>query len=219
MLLALLVFTFVLLIPGLIEHAEAFIAKGVSPDRRRRRRCCTLVPSALALTIPMSVLVGLLVAFARLSADREFVAMQACGLSLARLLRPVGLVSILAWAATSYVYLVAVPDSNQALPGDRLQRAGVEGRGRGAAAGVLRRVPEPGAVRAGRPGRPAAAGTACSSPIAARARRSAVYVARHGRVAIDRAEADRRDAARERAPATPPNAERRLRGVPVRSAR
>jgi LPS export ABC transporter permease LptG/LPS export ABC transporter permease LptF len=113
MLLALLVFTFVLLIPGLIEHAEAFIAKGVSPAVVATAML-TLVPSALALTIPMSVLVGLLVALARLSSDREFVAMQACGLSLVRLLRPVGLVSILAWAATSYVYLVAVPESNQA---------------------------------------------------------------------------------------------------------
>ena len=113
MLLALLVFTFVLLIPGLIEYAEDFIAKGVSP-LVVATAMLTLVPSALALTIPMSVLVGLLVAFARLSSDREFVAMQACGLSLVRLLRPVGLVAIVAWAATSYVYLVAVPDSNQA---------------------------------------------------------------------------------------------------------
>ena len=95
MLLALLVFTFVLLIPGLIEYAEDFIAKGVSP-LVVATAMLTLVPSALALTIPMSVLVGLLVAFARLSSDREFVAMQACGLSLVRLLRPVGLVAVVA---------------------------------------------------------------------------------------------------------------------------
>ncbi|HEY6508448.1 MAG TPA: LptF/LptG family permease, partial [Vicinamibacterales bacterium] len=113
MLLALLVFTFVLLIPGLIEQAEDFIAKGVSP-LLVAEAMLMLVPSALALTIPMSLLVGILVAFARLSADREFVAMQACGLSLWRLTRPVGLLSLVAWAATFYVYLVAVPDSNQA---------------------------------------------------------------------------------------------------------
>jgi len=112
LLLALLVFTFVLLIPGLIQNAEQFIAKGVSPGIVARAMLM-LVPSALAVTIPMSVLVGLLVAFARLSADREFVAMQACGLSLARLLRPVGLVSVAACAATAAVYLEAVPRSNQ----------------------------------------------------------------------------------------------------------
>jgi LPS export ABC transporter permease LptG/LPS export ABC transporter permease LptF len=113
LLLALLVFTFVLLIPLLIQYAEQFIAKGVSP-LIVIRAMLMLMPSQLALTIPMSVLVGLLIALARLSADREFVAMQACGISLVRLLRPVGLVSIVASIATAYVYLVAVPESNQA---------------------------------------------------------------------------------------------------------
>ena len=60
------------------------------------------------------MLLGLLVAFGRLSADREFVAMQACGVTLMRLLRPVGLLSVLGWAATSYVLIVALPNANQA---------------------------------------------------------------------------------------------------------
>jgi lipopolysaccharide export system permease protein len=78
LLLFLVLFTFVLLIPGLIEYAEAFIAKGVAP-MVVAKAMLTLVPSALALTIPMSVLVGLLVAFARLSSDREFVsALRGC---------------------------------------------------------------------------------------------------------------------------------------------
>ena len=108
----LLVFTFMLIIPFLIEYAESFISKGV-PVPVVLRVMATLLPSALALTIPMSLLLGLLVAFGRLSADREFVAMQACGVSLLRLLRPVGLLSIVAWAATTYILLVAVPDANQ----------------------------------------------------------------------------------------------------------
>jgi LPS export ABC transporter permease LptF/LPS export ABC transporter permease LptG len=184
MLLALLVFTFVLLIPGLIEHAEAFIAKGVSP-MVVAKAMLTLVPSALALTIPMSVLVGLLVAFARLSSDREFVAMQACGLSLVRLLRPVGLVSILAWGATSYVYLVAVPESNQAFReiAFNVLASKAEGEVRPRAffdefpnlVLYVQDIPADGAGWNGvflsdrRPNTP-----------------SAVYVARHGRVAIDR---------------------------------
>ena len=183
MLLALLVFTFVLLIPGLIEHAEAFIAKGVSPTVVATAML-TLVPSALALTIPMSVLVGLLVAFARLSTDREFVAMQACGLSLVRLLRPVGLVAVLAWAATSYVYLVAVPDSNQAFReiAFNVLASKAEGEVRPRTffdefpnlVLYVQDVPTSGGwngvfMSDRRPGS-----------------RSAVYVARHGRVAIDR---------------------------------
>jgi LPS export ABC transporter permease LptF/LPS export ABC transporter permease LptG len=108
----LLVFTFMLIIPYLIEYAESFISKGVA-TLVVLRIMATLLPATLALTIPMSLLLGLLVAFGRLSADREFVALQACGVSLRRLLRPVGLLSVLSWAATSYVLLVAVPDANQ----------------------------------------------------------------------------------------------------------
>src|SRR5688572_10024294 len=108
----LLIFTFMLIIPFLIEYAESFISKGV-PVPVVLRVMATLLPSALALTILMSLLLGLLVAFGRLSADREFVALQACGVSLLRLMRPVALLSVLAWIATSYILLVAVPDANQ----------------------------------------------------------------------------------------------------------
>ncbi len=111
--LGVLVFTFIFIIPEVMEYAESFIAKGVSP-LVIVQAMARLVPYALGLTIPTSLLMALLVAFGRLSADREFVAMQACGISLMRLLRPVGLVSVACWAATSYIYLYAIPDNNQA---------------------------------------------------------------------------------------------------------
>ena len=110
---ALLVFTFILIVPSMMQYAEAFIAKGV-PTSIVLRAMATLLPSSLALSIPSALLIALLIAFGRLSADREFVAMQACGISVARLLWPVGFISILGWAATSYVMLDALPDANQA---------------------------------------------------------------------------------------------------------
>jgi LPS export ABC transporter permease LptG/LPS export ABC transporter permease LptF len=110
--LGLLIFTFILIIPFLIELAEQFISKGVATGVVLQLMA-TLLPQALGLTIPMSLLLGLLVAFGRLSADREFVAMQACGVSLLRLAQPVALMSVVCWAATSYVLLVAVPNANQ----------------------------------------------------------------------------------------------------------
>ena len=109
----LLIFTFILIIPFLIQYAEAFIAKGVG-STVVLRVMVTLLPQALALSIPAALLIGLLIAFGRLSADREFVAMQACGVSVARLLRPVGVIAVAAWAATAYVMLEALPDANQA---------------------------------------------------------------------------------------------------------
>ncbi|MBP7779013.1 MAG: LPS export ABC transporter permease LptF [Acidobacteria bacterium] len=110
--LALLVLTFILIIPFIIAQAETMIAKGV-PWLAVARVMGTLVPQALGLTIPMALLVGLLVALGRLSSDREVVAMQACGLSVLRLLRPALLIGVLGWAATSWVLIWAIPDANQ----------------------------------------------------------------------------------------------------------
>lgn len=110
--LALLVLTFILIIPFIIAQAETMIAKGV-PWMTVARVMVTLLPASLGLTIPMSLLVGLLIALGRLSGDREVAAMLACGLSPMRLLRPALGVGLLAWAATSYVMIWAIPDANQ----------------------------------------------------------------------------------------------------------
>jgi LPS export ABC transporter permease LptG/LPS export ABC transporter permease LptF len=111
--LGLAVFTFLLIVPELMRYAEDYVSKGVSLWIVARL-IATLLPYSLALTIPMSVLLALLVAFGRLSADREFVALQACGVSLYRLCRPVALVSVTSCLATAYVYMVLIPVGNQA---------------------------------------------------------------------------------------------------------
>jgi len=112
-LLALLVFTFILIIPFIIELAETMIAKGV-PTSTILQLTVTLLPQALALTIPMALLIGLLVGLGRLSADREFVVMMACGISPYRLLQPLLVFAMVCWGATSWVMLKAMPDGNQA---------------------------------------------------------------------------------------------------------
>jgi LPS export ABC transporter permease LptG/LPS export ABC transporter permease LptF len=111
--LGLLVFTFLLIVPELMRYAEEYVSKGVSLWVVTQL-VVTLLPYSLALTIPMSLLLALLVAFGRLSADREFVALQACGVSLYRLFRPVALVAITACLSTAYVYMVLIPVGNQA---------------------------------------------------------------------------------------------------------
>jgi lipopolysaccharide export system permease protein len=111
--LALLVFTFMLMMQPIDRNAQALLEKGVSASVIVRM-LALLVPQALAITIPMSFLLGLLVAFGRLSADSEWVALQACGVGLHRVLRPVLVLAVLCWAATQWVMVVAVPRSNQA---------------------------------------------------------------------------------------------------------
>src|SRR4051812_14112929 len=109
---SLTVLTFILEIPPILLQAEDLIAKGVE-WATVARVLLTLLPQALGLTIPMSVLLGILIGFGRLSSDREFVAIQACGVSLIRLARPVLLVAALATAATAYEMIVALPNANQ----------------------------------------------------------------------------------------------------------
>lgn len=111
--LSLLLLTFALEIPPILQHGEALIAEGASWDIVVRV-LATLVPQALGITIPMALLVGILITLGRLSGDREIVAMEACGVSLGRLLRPLLLFGVIATAATTYVMIVALPFANQA---------------------------------------------------------------------------------------------------------
>lgn len=113
LLIGLTILTFILVLPPILAVGEEFISKGVEWSVVANAMT-KLLPSALSVTIPMAVLLGILTGFGRLSADREFVAMQACGVSLARLLRPVLLVATLGTAATAYEIIVALPNANQA---------------------------------------------------------------------------------------------------------
>ena len=112
MILALLIFTFLLTLPPFMQHLENLLAKGAGITTVARL-LWTLVPQALGLTIPMALLVGILVGLGRLSADREAVALLACGISPYRLLRPIGALALVAAIGTLYVMVVAIPDANR----------------------------------------------------------------------------------------------------------
>jgi lipopolysaccharide export system permease protein len=111
-LLSLVIFTFLLEIPPVMRDLEMLVSKGVS-WQVAGRIVLTLIPQALGLTIPMALLTGLLIGLGRLSADRETVALLACGVSPHRLLRPVLLMAAVAASATLYVMVKAIPDANQ----------------------------------------------------------------------------------------------------------
>ena len=73
----------------------------------------TLLPYSLGFTIPMALLVGVLMGLGRLSGDREVVAMQACGISVFRILTPLLLLATLAAAIDCYILTEAVPNANR----------------------------------------------------------------------------------------------------------
>jgi LPS export ABC transporter permease LptF/LPS export ABC transporter permease LptG len=110
--LSLLLLTFILVIPPILREVEELIVRGIAWSTFLHL-LVLLLPQALALTIPMAVLLGILIAFGRLSGDREFVALQACGVSPFRLIRPVAVVAVVAMAATAHQIIVALPDANQ----------------------------------------------------------------------------------------------------------
>src|SRR5262245_31806341 len=97
-LIVLAVLTFLLEVPVVLQQGEKLIEKGVQ-WHIVAQVILTLLPQALAITIPSALLVGMLVAFGRVSADREFVAMQACGVSIYQVMPAVVLFSVLATAA------------------------------------------------------------------------------------------------------------------------
>jgi LPS export ABC transporter permease LptG/LPS export ABC transporter permease LptF len=112
-LLALLLLTFALEIPPILDQGERLITHGASWGVVVRV-LATLVPQSLGVTIPMALLIGVLIALGRLAVDREIVALEACGVSPARLLRPLAALALVATAATTYVMIVALPAANQA---------------------------------------------------------------------------------------------------------
>jgi len=106
------VLSFLLEVPVILNQGEDLIRKGVE-WHVVFEVLLTLLPQALAITIPCALLVGVLVGFGRLSADREFVAMQACGISIFRVFRPIVLLAVLGSGATAYETIVALPSANQ----------------------------------------------------------------------------------------------------------
>lgn len=112
MLIALLIFTFLLQLPPIMRELEKLVAKGVGWSTVAHM-LVLLAPQGMGLTIPMALLVGILIGLGRLSSDREAVALLACGVSPLRLLRPVLLLTAIATAATFYVMVWAIPGANQ----------------------------------------------------------------------------------------------------------
>src|SRR5271169_2567621 len=92
-LLGLAVFTFVFFVPQLVRLMDLVVRHSGGVPTVLLIFLCSLTP-VLAFTVPMAVLVGVLIGLGRLSADSEIVALHASGISLRRLLLPIGVVAL-----------------------------------------------------------------------------------------------------------------------------
>jgi LPS export ABC transporter permease LptF/LPS export ABC transporter permease LptG len=113
-LLGLAVFTFVLFVPQLVQLMSVVVRHSGGIGSVAELFACSLA-TVLVFTIPMSVLVGVLLGLGRLSADGEIIGLNASGLSLRRLLMPVGGFAMLAALATAGVTLWLAPLSLRTL--------------------------------------------------------------------------------------------------------
>src|SRR5262245_11244660 len=98
------VYTFILLMQFLFRSAELIIRRGLPAATVARLFWYTL-PNILVLTLPMSLLFGILVAVGRMSSDSELIALRASGVSLYRLYRPIAMVSLGLGGVTLWIML------------------------------------------------------------------------------------------------------------------
>lgn len=81
-----------------------------------------LLPSVVILTLPVAVLAGIVIGFARMGSDSEIVAIRAAGVGTWSLLWPALVIGALASGATAYLHLREAPQAAR-----DLRRAAVEG--------------------------------------------------------------------------------------------
>jgi lipopolysaccharide export system permease protein len=74
-----------------------------------------ILPDSLIFTIPMAVLFAVLLAFGRLSADREIVALKSAGISLFQMTPPVFILAVFAYLLTTFLSLYVLPWGNHSL--------------------------------------------------------------------------------------------------------
>lgn len=105
-------FTFFLVIDRLYHLTDLVITKGV-PLHLVMQLLAFMLPSFLAHTLPMALLVAVLLAGGRLAGDLEIIAFNAAGISTLRLFRPVAAAAVVVMAGTAVLTLVVNPLANQ----------------------------------------------------------------------------------------------------------
>jgi len=113
-LLGVVVFTFVFFVPQLVRLMDLVVRHSGGMGTVALLFLCTL-PPVLAFTLPMAVLVGVLIGLGRLSADSEIVALHASGVSLRRLLVPIGAVALATGLGTLLITFWLSPASMRML--------------------------------------------------------------------------------------------------------
>jgi LPS export ABC transporter permease LptF/LPS export ABC transporter permease LptG len=121
-LLALLLLTAILLTQQSGRFAELALSADL-PLSLAAEITAALLPSVLVLTLPVAVLAGIVIGFARMGSDSEIVAMRAAGVGTWSLLWPALLIGLLATMAATFLHMREAPQAARDLRRAALQGA------------------------------------------------------------------------------------------------
>jgi lipopolysaccharide export system permease protein len=107
----LFILTFVLLMGKILQIMDLIINKGISVYSIAKI-IFFLLPSFMLFTIPIALLIAILIAMGRFSADNEITALKTSGISLMQIYYPVAIASMITFIITIIVGFFLVPQSN-----------------------------------------------------------------------------------------------------------
>jgi lipopolysaccharide export system permease protein len=107
----LFILTFVLLMGKILQIMDLVINKGINVFSIAKL-IFFLLPSFMLFTIPIALLISILIAMGRLSADNEITALKTSGISLMQIYYPVAIASLITFIITIIVGYFLVPQSN-----------------------------------------------------------------------------------------------------------
>ena len=105
-------YTSIILMQKLFDLAGMIIRRSL-PGSAVAKLLLYSMPNIIVLTLPMSLLFGILIAVGRLSSDSEIVAMRALGISARAIYRPVFLFSFFMAVLNFYLINSVMPESNR----------------------------------------------------------------------------------------------------------
>jgi LPS export ABC transporter permease LptF/LPS export ABC transporter permease LptG len=91
--LGLIVFTFVFLVPRLVQLMEIYV-RHVGSDLQILKFFLCIFPGVFVFTVPIATLIGVLLGLGRMSADSEIIALTSLGIGRRRILLPVGMLAM-----------------------------------------------------------------------------------------------------------------------------
>lgn len=108
------IFTFILLIARMLKLVELVVNRGV-PILEIGKLFAYILPTFLEVTVPMALLLAVLLAVGRLSADSEIVALRTSGISLYQMMRPIAFFTVCVYFLNLFLAVYARPWANSQL--------------------------------------------------------------------------------------------------------